>query len=84
MAVSVHPEFDYSYIKVSNEEGKQEILLMATGLIDSLFEEVNPGPVKAAMNMLGMCNLEYRLPICSPTNKTQFLIYDALEEYGLI
>ena len=39
MAVSVHPEFEYSYIKVSNDEGKQEILLMATGLIDSLFEE---------------------------------------------
>lgn len=40
MAVSVHPEFDYSYIKVTNKEtNEKEILLMATGLIGSLFEE---------------------------------------------
>lgn len=40
MAVSVHPEFDYSYIKVTNKETEEkEILLMATGLIESLFEE---------------------------------------------
>ena len=41
-------------------------------------------PKGNAMNMLGMCNLEYRLPMCVPTNKTQFLVYDALEEFGLI
>lgn len=64
------------------EAGKEQVVLKP--LIDSLFVEVNPGPVKAAMNMLGMCNLEYRLPMCVPTNKTQFLIYDALEEFGLI
>ena len=39
MAVSVHPEFEYSYIKVTNDEGKQEVLLMAKGLISSLFQE---------------------------------------------
>ena len=40
MAVSVHPEFDYSYIKVTNKEtDNQEVLLMATGLINSLFDE---------------------------------------------
>ena len=74
----IHDYLDGKYV----DAGKEQVILKP--LIDSLFEEVNPGPVKAAMNMLGMCNLEYRLPICSPTNKTQFLIYDALEEYGLI
>ena len=39
MAVSVHPEFEYSYIKITNKDGDQEVLLMATGLINSLFEE---------------------------------------------
>ena len=39
MAVSVHPEFEYSYIKVTKEDGTQEVLLMAKGLISSLFEE---------------------------------------------
>lgn len=74
----IHDYLDGNYI----DAGLEQVVLKP--LIDSLFEEVNPGPVKAAMNMLGMCNLEYRLPICAPTNKTQFLIYDALEEYGLI
>ena len=40
MAVSVHPEFEYSYIKVTNKDtNEKEILLMAKGLISSLFEE---------------------------------------------
>ncbi len=74
----IHSYLDGNYI----EAGKEQVVLKP--LIDALFVEVNPGPVKAAMNMLGMCNLEYRLPICIPTNKTQFLIYDALEEFGLV
>lgn len=74
----IHDYFDGKYV----EAGKEQVVLKP--LIDALFEEVNPGPVKAAMNMLGHCNLEYRLPMCVPTNKTQFLIYDALEEFGLI
>ena len=40
MAVSVHPEFEYSYIKVHNtQKDEDEILLMATELINSLFGE---------------------------------------------
>lgn len=53
-------------------------------LIDAIFAEVNPIPLKAALNMMGMCQLEYRLPLCPPTNKTQFIVYDRLREYGLV
>lgn len=74
----IHDYLNGNYL----EAGREQVVLKP--LIDSLFVEVNPGPVKAAMNMLGMCSLEYRLPMCVPTNKTQFLIYDALEEFGLI
>ena len=74
----IHNYLDGKYI----EAGLEQVILKP--LIDSLFAEVNPGPVKAALNMMGMCNLEYRLPMCVPTNKTQFLIYDCLEEYGII
>lgn len=52
-------------------------------LIDCLFKEVNPIPLKAAMNIMGMCNLEYRLPLCPPSNKTHYLVYDTLQEFGL-
>ena len=53
-------------------------------LIDAVFAEVNPIPVKSALNMMNRCNLEYRLPLCPPTNKTQFLLYDILKTYGLV
>lgn len=33
-------------------------------LIDTLFSEVNPIPIKAAMELLGMCSGRLRLPLC--------------------
>lgn len=53
-------------------------------LIDAIFTEVNPIPVKSALNMMGRCNLEYRLPLCPPSNKTQFILYDILKTYSLV
>ena len=53
-------------------------------LIDAVFTEVNPIPIKAALYMMGMCNLEYRLPLCPPSNKTQYLLYDELSRNGLL
>lgn len=64
------------------EAGKEQVALKE--LIDSLFLEVNPSPVKAALCMMGKCYMDYRLPLCPPTNKTQFIIYDVLQEYGII
>ena len=39
------------------------------GLIDSLFCEVNPIPIKTAMGLLGMCSPEMRLPLCEMEDK---------------
>ena len=36
-------------------------------LIDALFIEVNPIPIKAAMNLMDMNAGELRLPLCNPT-----------------
>lgn len=33
-------------------------------LLDMLFSEVNPIPIKAAMNLFGMCSNTVRLPLC--------------------
>lgn len=74
----IHDYLDGRYL----EAGAEQVQLKA--LIDALFLEVNPIPVKAALNMMGMCNLEYRLPMCLPNNKTQYMIYDTLEEFGLV
>jgi len=61
--------------------GKEQVAIKP--LIDAIFAEVNPIPLKSALNMMGMCDLEYRLPLCPPANKTQYLLYDTLKEYGL-
>ncbi|MBO4979196.1 MAG: 4-hydroxy-tetrahydrodipicolinate synthase [Clostridia bacterium] len=37
-------------------------------LIDTLFAEVNPIPVKCAAAMMGLCREEYRLPLCPPSD----------------
>ena len=44
-------------------------------LINSLFCEVNPIPAKAAMNLLGYCTEEIRLPLCeiSDSNKERLI-----------
>ena len=53
-------------------------------LIDVIFSEVNPIPIKAALSMMGKCGLEYRLPLCPPSSKTQFALYDELRNYGIL
>jgi len=53
-------------------------------LIDVIFAEVNPIPVKYALSLMGMCYPEYRLPLCMPQNKTQYAIYDTLKEFDLL
>lgn len=40
-------------------------------LIDALFAEVNPIPVKCAAAMMGLCREEYRLPLCPPSETTR-------------
>ena len=53
-------------------------------LIDALFTEVNPIPVKAALHMMGRLELEYRLPLCPPEEKSMEIIRKELVAYGLI
>jgi 4-hydroxy-tetrahydrodipicolinate synthase len=53
-------------------------------LIDAMFIEVNPIPVKAALNLMGKIELEYRLPLCPPDEKSMEIIRKELEAYGLI
>ena len=64
------------------EAGRRQVALKP--LIDALFCEVNPIPVKAALHIMGKCEPEYRLPLCPPSNKTQYLLFDTLREYHLV
>ena len=53
-------------------------------LIDSLFCEVNPIPIKYAMNLLGWEAGECRLPLVEPSDEHKTKIEQALVEAGLI
>ena len=53
-------------------------------LIDALFCEVNPIPVKAALGLMGKLVPEYRLPLCAPSDATMTSLKQVLTEYGLI
>lgn len=53
-------------------------------LINTLFIEVNPIPVKAAMNMMGMPSGPCRMPLCDMTDEHIQAMKAVLAEKGLI
>lgn len=53
-------------------------------LIQAIFKEVNPVPVKAAVNLLGKCDLNYRLPLDKPEPDTLQLLKTEMKNYGLL
>lgn len=53
-------------------------------LIDAMFIEVNPIPIKAALSLMGKIRMEYRLPLCPPDEKSMDLIKKELALYGLV
>ncbi len=53
-------------------------------LIDALFTEVNPIPIKAAMNLLGMDAGSLRLPLCDISDKNLDILRRAMERAGLL
>lgn len=52
-------------------------------LVQALFSEVNPIPVKAAMNMMGMQVGGYRYPLCEMMPDTYARLRKVMEGYGL-
>ena len=53
-------------------------------LINALFAEVNPIPVKCAAAMMGLCREEYRLPLCAPSEATREKLAAAMRGSGII
>lgn len=53
-------------------------------LINALFCEVNPIPVKTAMGMMGLCSDEMRLPLCEMEDGTRARLAAALRKHGII
>ena len=53
-------------------------------LINALFCEVNPVPVKTAMAELGLCDIEMRLPLCEMADANHEKLVNIMKEYGLL
>lgn len=53
-------------------------------LIDVLFIETNPIPVKAALAMMGKIEYELRLPLCRMSEKNEGTLKKVMQDYGLI
>ena len=52
-------------------------------LIDALFSEVNPIPVKAAMAKMGFCEDYLRLPLTPMEDATRAVLYEEMEKMGI-
>ena len=53
-------------------------------LINALFCEVNPVPVKTAMAEMGFCDVEMRLPLCEMEDANKAKLIAAMKEHGLL
>ena len=53
-------------------------------LMNSLFMEVNPVPVKTACAMLGLCSEEMRLPLCEMEDANKARLEAIFKKYGLL
>ncbi len=53
-------------------------------LMDINFVESNPGPVKAALAMMGLCEPVWRLPLVPPSDASAARIRAVLQESGLL
>lgn len=61
-----------------------DLQLRLLKLINSLFIEVNPIPVKTAMNLMGWCSDEIRLPLCEMEEKNREILIGAMTGEGLL
>lgn len=64
--------------------GAMELQLKYLKLLNDLFVEVNPIPVKTALNLMGYKVGPLRMPLCEMSEKNTELLKNTLQMYGLI
>ena len=67
----------HSYLDGDHEKAR-DMQIKYLDLINALFIEVNPIPVKEAMNMLGMNVGGYRLPLCEMDEKNRAILRERM------
>ncbi|MBC7765427.1 MAG: 4-hydroxy-tetrahydrodipicolinate synthase [Hyphomonadaceae bacterium] len=64
-------------------KGAMDLQLHMFDLINNLFIEVNPIPVKTAMNLMGMQVGKLRMPLCDMSDKNLEVLKNSMVQYGL-
>ena len=72
------------YCLENNFAAAAEMQLKYLKLINDLFMEVNPIPVKEAMNQMGLPSGPCRMPLCDMTDAHKEALHQTLLAYGLI
>lgn len=84
---NVAPENTHNIVKSyldGDVETSLRLQLEAFDLIKALFSEVNPIPVKAALNMMGMEAGVLRAPLTEMEPQNQEKLRQAMTEYGIV
>ena len=84
---NVIPKDTHDIVALWNEGKTKESLalqLKYLDLINALFCEVNPVPVKTAMGLMGLCADEMRLPLCEMEENNKERLATALRNHGII
>lgn len=64
-------------------KGATEIQLKAIPLVNALFSEVNPIPVKAALNLMGMNVGSLRMPLTEMEEENKEKLAKAMKDFGI-
>lgn len=64
-------------------KGATEIQLKAIPLVNALFSEVNPIPVKAALNLMGMNVGPLRMPLTEMEEENKEKLKKAMQDFGI-
>ena len=87
VAANILPEVmvKMSHLCLENDfAAASELQIKYMDLIDALFIEVNPIPIKAAMNLLGMDAGGLRLPLCEPSDAHLETLNASMQRMGLL
>ena len=87
VAANIVPELMAALCKKC-EEGKvaeaAQLQLSLLPLMEALFSEVNPIPVKTALAKMGLCTDEMRLPLCKMREDNAERLFFVMRDMGLI
>ena len=65
-------------------EKARRMQLKSLPLVDALFSEVNPIPVKTALNLMGMQAGPLRSPLCEMCEENEKKLEQAMKDFGLL